>query len=209
MKDSTREIFENLIKRYPSLVVCQNEIIEATSLLVEIYNEGNKLLVCGNGGSAADSLHIAGELMKSFKKKRSISPSLKEALADDYLADHLEIGLSTIALVGEIGLITAYSNDQTPDLVFAQQVLGYGKTNDVLLCISTSGNSKNCVYAAKTAKALNMKVITLTGDNLCSLDEYSDIIIHSPSKETFEIQELHLPIYHAICLGIEEEMFGE
>lgn len=209
MKTSSESILNSLVKNYHSLNSCLKDIIKSIELLISTYKNGNKVLVCGNGGSASDAMHIVGELMKSFKLKRPINSDLKQLLNDEYLSNNLEVGLPTISLVTEASLMTAYSNDKAPDLVFAQQVLGYGKRNDLLISISTSGNSKNCVYASKVAKALNMKVISLVGKKECMLDNYSDIIIHAPSEETYRIQEYHLPIYHAICLIIEEEMFGE
>lgn len=209
MKKNSIVIIDNLLKNYPDLVNCKEQILNAAKILIEAYKNNNKVLVCGNGGSASDSLHIVGELMKSFKLKRKLPSNLVQAIDDKYISDNLECGLPTIALVSETALLTAYSNDKCPDLVFAEQVLGYGKEKDILICISTSGNSKNCVYASKVAKALNLKVISLVGNKQCDLDKYSDVIIHAPSTETFRIQEYHLPIYHAICLIIEEEMFGE
>lgn len=208
MKESSINIIDDLCARYESIESCKKDIIDSLAIIVDAYKSGNKLLTCGNGGSASDSMHIVGELMKAFKIKRPLTSELVEKLNDPYMSNHLEMALPTVSLVSEAALTTAYSNDQAPDLMFAQQVLGHGKENDVLLCISTSGNSKNCVYAAKMAKALNVKVISLTGIKECKLDELSDVAIKAPSDETFKIQELHLPIYHALCLAIENEFFG-
>lgn len=209
MKNSTIEIINDLCNRYNSLDVCKEQILKSLDIIIYAYKNGNKLLTCGNGGSASDSMHIVGELMKAFKIKRPLNKELVEILDDEYMSSHLEMALPTVSLVSEASLTTAYSNDQAPDLMFAQQVLGHGKRGDVLLCISTSGNSKNCVYAAKMAKALDVLVISLTGEKPCKLDELSDVVIKAPSCETYKIQELHLPIYHALCLAIENEFFGE
>lgn len=209
MKNSTIEIINDLCNRYNSLDVCKEQILKSLDIIIYAYKNGNKLLTCGNGGSASDSMHIVGELMKAFKIKRPLNKELVEILDDEYMSSHLEMALPTVSLVSEASLTTAYSNDQAPDLMFAQQVLGHGKRGDVLLCISTSGNSQNCVYAAKMAKALDVFVISLTGEKPCKLDELSDVVIKAPSCETYKIQELHLPIYHALCLAIENEFFGE
>ncbi len=209
MKNSSYNHLETLFERYPLLRSISESIINATDLLIELFKNGNKLLVCGNGGSASDSEHIVGELMKGFILPRKISKELEVKINDKVLTDALQYGLPAISLVSEVALSTAFSNDQLPTAVFAQQVLGYGKPGDVLLCISTSGNSLNCVYAAKVAKAIGVKVISLTGQKDSKLKELSDITIQAPSCETFKIQEYHLPIYHAICLALEEEFFGE
>lgn len=206
MKNSTEKIINDLIERYPVLDVCYDDVIRSCELLLACF-KNNKLLICGNGGSASDSLHIVGELMKSFTKKRDLSHELKQKIKDEFLIEGLEMGLPVISLVSEISLITAFSNDKNPDLVFAQQVINYGKQGDILLCISTSGNSKNCVYAAKVAKALDMIVISLTGKNDSLLKKISDSTIMVPELETYKIQELHLPVYHALCLAVENELF--
>lgn len=145
--------------------------------------------------------------MKGFKKKRTLSKEFSDKINDIELTNQLQYGLPAISLVSQTALTTAFSNDQMPEAVFAQQVLGYGKKDDILLCISTSGNSKNCVYAAKVAKALDLKVISLTGNKRCDLQELSDCIIQVPNDITFRIQEYHLPIYHTICMVLEEEFF--
>ena len=209
MKNSTRNKINDLISRYSQLNICYDSIISATEILINTYENDGKLLVCGNGGSAADSEHIVGELMKGFALKRKLSANLCEKINDTKLTDSLQYGLPAIALDSHSALTTAFSNDQLPEAVFAQQVLGYGKINDTLLCISTSGNSLNCVYAAKVAKALGMYVISLTGKKDSKLLELSDITIQAPEEETYKIQELHLPIYHAICLALENEFFSE
>ena len=209
MKKSSEIIINNLINRYSKLEVCKQEIIDAVEVLIEAYKGHHKLLVCGNGGSASDSEHIVGELMKGFVKKRTIPDELREKLNDDELSSYLQGALPAISLTVENALSTAFSNDQNPVFCFAQQVYGLGVQNDVLLCISTSGNSKNCVYAGKVAKALNMKLISLTGQKASNLEKISDVTIHAPEIETYKIQECHLPIYHCICLVLENEFFEE
>ena len=208
MKTKSLEYLNDLFKRYPNLINCKDSILEAIHMLTETFKKGGKLLLCGNGGSAADCEHIVGELMKGFKLNRSLTVELKSKINDENLSKHLQYGLPAISLVSHTALSTAFSNDKMPEAVFAQQVLGYGKKEDVLLCISTSGSSTNCVYAAKVAKALDMKVITLTGNKEeYTLKHYSDVSIEAPSTETYMVQECHLPIYHTICLILEEEFF--
>ncbi len=209
MKTKSLEFLNDLILRYPALSVCKNAIIQAIEILSISFKNSGKLLLCGNGGSAADCEHIVGELMKGFKKRRPLSKELTEQLDDKNLASHLQYGLPAISLVSHTALSTAFSNDQMPEAVFAQQVLGYGKKGDVLLCISTSGDSPNCVNAAKVAKILDMKVVTLTGSKDCKLTPFSDCLIQAPSQNTYQVQEFHLPIYHTICLILEEEFFEE
>ena len=205
---------DNLIARYPALEVCREEIDEAYRILVSLYESDGKMLVAGNGGSAADAEHIVGEMMKRGFTRKDISPSYKASLlaADPelgpVLAANLEGSLMTIALDGHISLTTAYMNDREPLLCFAQQVSGYGRLGDVLLAISTSGNSKNVLYAAVAAKARGMKVIGLTGAKACKLDAYADVCIKVPETETYKIQELHLPVYHCLCLMLEQHFFG-
>lgn len=199
---------DDLIKRYPALEVCHKDIVSAYEILENCFKNGNKLLVAGNGGSAADALHIVGELMKAFVLPRKLSCELCDSIDKhcehaDYLKDNLQMALPAIALVGEIGLITAYSNDIAPDLVFAQQVLGYGNPGDVFLGLSTSGNSNNIMYAAEFAKAKGMKVIGLTGKNGGKLAEFCDASVKVPEVETYKVQEFHLPVYHALCLELE------
>lgn len=207
MKTKSVEYLNDLMQRHPDLLSCKKEIITAIELISISFKNGGKLLLCGNGGSAADCDHIVGELMKGFKKKRTLSKEFSDKINDIELTNQLQYGLPAISLVSQTALTTAFSNDQMPEAVFAQQVLGYGKKDDILLCISTSGNSKNCVYAAKVAKALDLKVISLTGNKRCDLQELSDCIIQVPNDITFRIQEYHLPIYHTICMVLEEEFF--
>lgn len=204
----------HLIDRYPKLIVCREDIMKAYNILEEAYGKGRKLLVCGNGGSASDSEHIVGELMKEFKQKRKVYSDQAAALKEidpelgQVLADNLQGALPAISLTGHSSLQTAYMNDAAPDLVFAQQVNGYGKPGDVLLGISTSGNSKNVLYAAVNAKAKGLMVIGLTGIKENRLMKYADVCISVPETETYKIQEMHLPVYHCLCLMLEEHFFG-
>lgn len=204
-----------LVERYPSLISAKNDIIAAYLLMEECYESGGKLLVAGNGGSAADAEHIVGELMKGFKMSRKPDSDFAEKLVAEnqelgsVLAENLQGALPAIALDGHPALSTAYMNDCEPLLCFAQQVNGYGQEGDVFLGISTSGNSKNILYAATTAHTKGMKVIGLTGAKNSKLQEMSDICIMAPQTETYMIQELHLPIYHCLCLMLEERFFGE
>lgn len=206
-------ILNDLLVRYPQLSICKEAICHAFNLLSYSYRNNGKLLVCGNGGSAADAEHIVGELMKGFKNPRRLDDQYQEKLKDvddvlgDRLAGQLQGALPAIALGGHSALTTAYINDCDPLLCFAQQVNGYGKEGDVLLGISTSGNSKNVIYAAITAKAKGMKVIGLTGEKNSKLSELADVCIQVPETETYKIQELHLPVYHCLCLMLEEEFF--
>ena len=206
---------DNLVERYPQLDVCKSEINHAYELMEEAYRNGRKLLVCGNGGSASDSEHIVGELMKEFKLKRKVYSEQASALKSidpelgQVLADNLQGALPAISLTGHSSLQTAFMNDAVPELVFAQQVNGYGKPGDVFLGISTSGNSKNVLYAAVNAKAKGLKVIGLTGSKENKLMKYTDVCIRVPEIETYKIQELHLPVYHCLCLMLEDKFFGE
>lgn len=213
MKDSTIALCGELLVRYPSLEGNREAIVKACSLLIDCYRKGRKLLTCGNGGSASDSQHIVGELMKAFAIRRPITAEQRDSIVKnckdaDFLIANLEGALPAIALTTETALMTAYSNDREPDLCFAQQVLGYGKANDVLLAISTSGNSRNVVYACDVAKALGLKVIGLTGRDGGKLNALCDVNIIVPEQETFKIQELHLPVYHCLCKAVENEFFG-
>ena len=215
LRKKLKEHVELLIARYPMLEGCEDSIIRAYFLLEESYSKGNKLLVAGNGGSAADSEHIVGELMKGFKLPRKLDAEISRKLIDESeelgktLVENLQGALPAIALDGHPALSTAYMNDCEPLLCFAQQVNGYGVEGDVFLGISTSGNSKNILYAAVTAHAKGMKVIGLTGAKDSKLETLSDVCIKAPQTETYMIQELHLPIYHCLCLMLEERFFGE
>lgn len=204
---------EELMERYPALTGARAEILKAYEVLEACYENGGKLLIAGNGGSCADAEHIVGELMKGFVKRREISGEFAEKLMEadpkrgQELAQKLQGGLPAIALTGHPGLSTAFLNDVDGDLIFAQQTYGYGKKGDVLLGISTSGNSKNVMYAMAAAKALGMKTIGLTGKDGGQLKTAAGVTIVVPETETFKIQELHLPIYHALCLMLEERFF--
>lgn len=203
-----------LAERYPSLESTRNDIVAAYLLLEESYKNGGKLLVAGNGGSAADAEHIVGELMKGFKLPRKPEADFAEKLVEEnqelgsVLAENLQGALPAIALDGHPALSTAYMNDCEPLLCFAQQVNGYGKSGDVFLGISTNGNSKNVLFAATTAHAKGMKVIGLTGAKDSKLKDMSDVCIKAPQTETYMIQELHLPIYHCLCLMLEDKFFA-
>lgn len=214
----TIDIFNKLIIQYPALSVCISEIKDAYQIMFDAYDNNGKMLIAGNGGSAADALHITGELMKSFKLPRKLSIKdvllFKDAIGigkEDcqYLCDNLQKALPTISLVSEDALMTAYANDNVSNLVFAQEVFGLGNQGDVLLAISTSGNSKNIIYAAQTAQAKRLKVIGLTGKTGGKLKAYCNVCICAPSVETYRIQEYHLPIYHTICLALENQFYGE
>ncbi|MFR3729859.1 SIS domain-containing protein [Lacrimispora sp.] len=204
---------EELMERYPALTGVRAEILKAYEVLESCYENGGKLLIAGNGGSCADAEHIVGELMKGFVKRRAVSEEFAEKLMEadpkrgKELAQKLQGGLPAIALTGHPGLSTAFLNDVDGDLIFAQQTYGYGKKGDVLLGISTSGNSKNVMYAMAAAKALGMKTIGLTGKDGGQLKTAAGVTIVVPETETFKIQELHLPIYHALCLMLEERFF--
>lgn len=215
MEDKVYKHVDVLIERYPELSDQKDNIINAYKILVESYSNGGKLLVAGNGGSAADAEHIVGELMKGFENPRHLKEDYKNKLKEvneelgSTLAENLQQALPAIALDGHPGLTTAYMNDCEPLLCFAQQVNGYGNKSDVFLGISTSGNSKNILYAATVAKAKGMKVIGLTGNKDSKLSQIADITIRSSQTRTYMIQEHHLPIYHCLCLMMEEYFFGE
>lgn len=204
-----------LLERYPVLESATDDINKAYNLISESYKKEGKLLIAGNGGSAADAEHIVGELMKSFVLKRELSSEFADQLiaADkelgSILSQNLQGALPVIALDGHMSLTTAYMNDCEPLLCFAQQVNGYGKAGDVFLGISTSGNSKNVLYAATVARAKGMKVVGLTGEKESKLSAFADVCIKVPQTETYMIQELHLPIYHCLCLMLEDKFFGK
>lgn len=206
---------KQLIERYPALSVCENDIRKAAKAIINSYEKGGKLLVAGNGGSAADSDHITGELLKSFVKIRKpdndFLSKLKEIDQDTgtYLSDKLQGSLPAIALTNQSALMTASLNDVDGNVMFAQQVNGFGKPEDVFLGITTSGNSADVIYATVVAKAKGLKTIALTGKSGGKIKNLADITIIVPSNETFMIQEYHLPVYHALCLEIEEHFWKE
>lgn len=204
---------EELVNRYENLKTIVPDIRNAYEMIRDAYKNGNKLLIAGNGGSCADSEHIVGELMKGFVKKRPVSEDLIRKMIEadpemgEKLSKKLQQGLPAISLTGHPSLSTAFANDVDPDMVFAEQVVGYGKPGDVFLGITTSGNSKNVLFATVVARAKGMKVIGLTGRDGGELKRVSDVAIVVPETETYQIQELHLPVYHAICLMLEEYFF--
>ena len=214
MKETVKKELDELIERYPQLEVCKKDIEDAYLLLEETYDNDHKLLIAGNGGSAADSEHIAGELMKRFKVGRPITKEFADKLiAIDHergerLVKNLERPLRAVPLTSHIAITTAYMNDADATGVFAQQMLGFGDEGDVFLAISTSGNSENIISACVVAKALGIKIIGLTGEKESKLSEISDICIKVPETETFKIQEFHLPVYHALCLMLESNYFN-
>lgn len=208
-------MLKELIERYPILENSKKEITEARDMVIKCYENGGKLLLCGNGGSCADCDHIVGELMKGFLKKRPLSEEQKEkmkencSLIDESILDKLQNALPAIALPNIAALNSAFCNDVDPELIYAQSLMSLAKKGDILIAISTSGNSKNVYAAAKTAKALGIDVIGLTGGTGGKLKEISDVCIIAPENETFKIQELHLPIYHYICASVEEHFFKQ
>lgn len=205
---------DELIGRYPQLLPVKNEILKAGECLIDCYENGKKLLVCGNGGSCSDSDHIVGELMKGFEHMRPIADSLKNQLSEidgdrgKYLATKLQHGLPAISLTAHSALITAVANDTDANLIFAQQVVGYGNPGDVLIAISSSGNSQNVVDAIITAKAKGLTVIGLTGETGGKMKAFCDILINVQGKRTAFVQELHLPVYHTLCVMVESHFFG-
>jgi D-sedoheptulose 7-phosphate isomerase len=207
-------MLDKLILTYPALKDCKDDISGAYELMKTAFLNNAILLTCGNGGSAADAEHIVGELMKTFKVQRPLSPELRNKLVKDYkdegsfLAGNLQRSLPAISLVSQTSLCTAISNDVSADLIFAQQVIGYGKPGDILFAISTSGNSRNVLYAIYTAKALGLIVIGLTGRTGGKMKQHCDVAICVPADDTPRIQELHLPVYHSLCAMLEEHFFG-
>ena len=207
------DYFIHLLERYPRLSSCEKDIRSAYSILEESFASGGKLLIAGNGGSAADSDHISGELLKSFVLKRTPEQNFLNKLSEidsdtgAYLADKLQGALPAIPLTTHTALMTASLNDVDGNVLFAQQVMGYGKPEDVFLGISTSGNSKDVIYAMVVAKAKGLKTIALTGKDGGKIKNIADVSIIVPETETYKIQELHLPVYHALCLQIEQRFF--
>lgn len=213
MNDNVQAIFTALFNQYPALAVCREAIAQAFLTLQGCYHNHGKVMVCGNGGSAADAEHIVGELMKSFMRPRPIRSATQAQLqalfpADgDYLAAHLQGALPAIALTGQLSLSTAFLNDVAADMIFAQQVYGYAQPADVLLAISTSGNSRNVLNAIKVAKALNLKTIGLTGQSGGQMNNLCDVVMRVPAGEVYTIQEYHLPVYHALCRMLEADFW--
>jgi D-sedoheptulose 7-phosphate isomerase len=206
-------ILDTLIENRPLLISCRDDILLSYKILEECYSKGGKLLICGNGGSSSDADHIVGELMKSFELPRPVDKTLAENLhkvspeKGGYIAGKLQSGLPAISLNAHTALFTAISNDIDPDLVFAQQIAGFGNAGDVLMAISTSGNAKNVVNAAITAKAKGLKVIGMSGMTGGALKKYCDAVVCIPSILTAEIQEYQLPVYHTLCRMLEVKFF--
>lgn len=207
-------MLNELINRYPALLPVKDNIRNSAEAIIKCYENGNKLLICGNGGSCADSDHIVGELMKGFLKKRPLSDDLKLKMKSNNpeiegtILEKLQMGLPAISLPSFTALNSAFCNDVDPELIYAQVLMGLGNKNDVLLCISTSGNSKNVYATAKVGKALGLQIIGLTGASGGNLKGISDICINVPETETFKVQELHLPVYHYICAAVEDHFFN-
>lgn len=197
---------EELFARYPRLEACAAEIAAAADTLSACFRGNGKVLVCGNGGSAADAEHIVGELMKKFRKPRPVAEEIAVKLPPE-LATRLEGALPAISLVSMSGLLTAFANDVAWETAFAQQVLGLGGAGDVLMALSTSGDSMNCMHAARVARAKGMRIIALTGSRGGGLAALADVAIRVPANETFKVQELHLPVYHALCAYVEDRLF--
>lgn len=214
LKAETIARVDELISRYPALSRCKDSLDAALNMLCESFRNGHKLLTCGNGGSAADAEHMVGELMKGFLLPRTLGDDLYARMQEicpneaNYFRDNLQGALPAIALVDQIALNTAFANDQAADLSFAQQVLGLGKEGDVLIAITTSGNSANVLYAVQMARVMGVGTIALTGSTGGKVKSLADISICVPENETYRIQEYHLPIYHMLCLALEQEFFG-
>jgi len=206
-------ILQTLIHRYPDLAACAADIQAAYALLADTYRQGGKVLICGNGGSAADSEHIVGELMKGYLAPRPIPDGFRQQFLaafpahGAYLADHLQGALPAISLVSQTSFLTAYANDVAADMVFAQQVFGYGRPGDALLAISTSGQASNVLHALRVARALGLRTIGLTGQDGGAMKDLCDVVIRVPGQRSPEIQERHAAAYHALCALLEEEFF--
>ena len=217
VKTTTMKKVDDLIVRYPVLSVCVDDLRAAVEAICESYSAGRKLIVCGNGGSASDAEHVVGELMKGFLMSRKLDGEIAERIRKEvpehaeYLLENLQGSLPALSMVNQVALNTAFANDQAPDLSFAQQLLGMGDEGDVLLAISTSGNSTNVIYALDMARVKGVKSIALTGKSggKIAANNMADITICVPDDETFRIQELHLPVYHMLCIAAEEEFFGK
>ena len=203
-----------LLQRYPQLSCCKADIESGLQMLLDMYHGGGKLLACGNGGSSADCEHIVGELMKCFMIPRPVTAQVKTKLGElfpqeaDAFAVSLQRGIPAISLPSQMAILSAYINDVNPEFAYAQLVQGYGAAGDVVLCISTSGNSKNVVRAAQMAQALGLKTLALTGSAESDLSMLCDVTIRVPEQETFKVQELHLPVYHYLCAALEERLFA-
>lgn len=213
MKTETKAVLQELVVRYPALQAEAKNVEKVFTIIKDCFERGGALYLCGNGGSSADCEHIAGELLKSFKRCRPLSSALADRLQaygekGKKLVEGMEGGLPVHSLCGHFAFSTAYGNDKDPMFTFAQQVNVWGKAGDVLLTLSTSGNSQNCVYASLVAKAKDMQVVSLLGGTGGELKTLSDAAIVVPEKETFKVQELHLPVYHCLCAMLEAEFFA-
>lgn len=207
MKKETMAILERTISNHPALSVCREEIIRAYDILMSCYQKGGMVLICGNGGSAADSEHIVGEFMKGFLKKRPLTSLDRDLIGDENLSKNMQGALPAVSLVSQTSIATAFMNDVEPDMVFAQQVYGYKNEKNVLIGLTTSGNSKNIVNSVKIANAFKMNSIGITGEDGGQMKGICTVTIKAPAKETYRVQEYHLPIYHALCAMVESEFF--
>lgn len=194
-----------LYERYPALEVCKEDIEKALNIMIETYQKGGKILICGNGGSASDSEHIVGELLKGFMLKRPV--------CDERIPEHLRKGLQgslpAISLPSQCAILSAFINDVDPEMMYAQLVYGYAKKEDLVIGLSTSGNSKNVVNAIELAKCMGVRTISMTGEKESRLSELSDVTIRVPATETYQVQEYHLPVYHHLCAEVEKKFFAE
>ena len=212
MKETTKKIYEELFERYPSLCGIKENVLKAFEAIKLTYEQGGSLYCAGNGGSSSDCEHIVGELLKSFKKRRAVDEKTANNLSSygedgEYILSKLEGSLPATSLISQTGILTAFANDKSWDTAIAQQLYGLGKQGDCLVVLSTSGNSKNCVYAVLVAKAKGIKTIAFTGMTGGKLKDICDVAICVPEMETYKVQELHLPIYHCLCAMLEEEFF--
>ena len=212
MKETTKKIYEELFERYPSLCGIKENVLKAFEAIKLTYEQGGSLYCAGNGGSSSDCEHIVGELLKSFKKRRAVDEKTANNLSSygedgEYILSKLEGSLPATSLISQTGILTAFANDKSWDTAIAQQLYGLGKQGDCLVVLSTSGNSKNCVYAVLLAKAKGIKTIAFTGVAGGKLKDICDVAICVPEMETYKVQELHLPVYHCLCAMLEEEFF--
>ena len=194
-----------LYERYPALEVCKEDIEKALGMMIDTYKEGGKILICGNGGSASDSEHIVGELLKGFMLKRPVT--------DERIPEHLRKGLQgslpAISLPSQSAILSAFINDVDPEMMYAQLVYGYTKPEDLVIGLSTSGNSKNVVNALEVAKCVGAKTLAMTGERESKMSELADVTIKVPETETYKVQEYHLPVYHHLCAEVESYFFAE
>lgn len=196
-------MLDKLLKNYPQLTVCKNDIVRAKDTIIHCYENKGKLLLCGNGGSCADCDHIVGELMKGFLLERKVN----DIRLPEYIRENLQAALPAISLSSQSAALTAFMNDVEPSMVYAQMLYGYAGPSDLFVGISTSGNSINVANAAVVAKAIGIGTIVFTGENDSALSEICDIAIRVPETETYKVQELHLPVYHYICAEVEKHFF--